>query len=72
MTIPRGGKEDLEVRENKKEEWSGIKENIVDLSNIKIDTELKPAERIKAFVSEVENPYLFKINDFVVKIKILS
>lgn len=41
---------------------------LTDLKSISIDREKPKSERIKSFVEQVKNPYLFKVGDTVVKV----
>ena len=43
-------------------------DDIPDIKNIKIDKRKSKEERILDFLSQVENPYVFKINGHLVKI----
>ncbi|MFI3238266.1 MAG: hypothetical protein R3Y47_09625 [Lachnospiraceae bacterium] len=48
---------------------SADKNRLVDISTIKVDKELPVKERIKNYIEQIKNPYCFKVNDTVVKIK---
>ncbi len=41
---------------------------LTDLRDIKIDTTLSINQRIESFLSQVQNPYLFRIGDVVIKV----
>ena len=41
---------------------------LVDIRDVSIDREQPVSERIKSFVSQVKNPYLFKVGDTVVRV----
>jgi hypothetical protein len=43
-------------------------ENLVDITSIEVNPELSKNERIKAFVEQIKNPYLFKCGKIVVQI----
>lgn len=43
--------------------------SLVDLRNIRIDADKPVPERVKDFMNQVGNPYLFKVGDIVVKVK---
>ena len=43
-------------------------EALVDLRDIAIDTTLPVTERINSFLHQIKNPYLFKVDDTVVKV----
>ena len=42
--------------------------NLVDISSVKIDSELPKTERIKSFISQIGNPYCYLDGDVVVGI----
>ena len=42
--------------------------NLVDISSVKIDSELPKPERIKSFISQIGNPYCYLDGDVVVGI----
>ncbi|MDR0918566.1 MAG: hypothetical protein LBM93_04875 [Oscillospiraceae bacterium] len=44
-------------------------ENLVDITSIEVNPELSKNERIKAFVEQIKNLYLFKCGSFVVSAK---
>ncbi len=44
------------------------REALVDVRDVLIDGSLPQAERIKAFVSQVKNPYCFKVGDVIVNV----
>ena len=41
---------------------------LVDLQNVTIDTNLPVSQRFEQLLSQVHNPYLFKVDDVVVKV----
>jgi len=41
---------------------------LVDVRDISIDSTLPQDERIKAFVSQIKNPYCFKVGDVIVNV----
>jgi len=43
-------------------------DSLVDITNVKIDTDKPIAERIKSFIGQIGNPYLFKVDNTVVKV----
>lgn len=43
-------------------------DTLIDLRDIKIDTQKPIAERAEDFIEQVHNPYLFKIGDIIVKV----
>lgn len=42
--------------------------SLVDLRDVKIDTTKSVRERIDSFMNQVRNPYLFKVDDVIVKV----
>lgn len=42
--------------------------DLVDISDIEINTELPKEERIRDFIRQVKNPYCFKVGSIVVKV----
>lgn len=42
---------------------------IDDLSNIKISKKIKGNERILEFIKNISNPYIFKVNNKIVKVE---
>ena len=57
------------LNEYEKTELEKIDRNTVeDISNIKIDTEKSSVERILDFLLSYDNPYIFKIENSLVKI----
>ena len=42
---------------------------LVDLRDVAIDTTLPVSDRIHSFLHQIKNPYLFKVDDTVVKVK---
>ncbi len=47
---------------------SDILASLVDIRDVKIDRKLPVEERIKSYVEQVKNPYLFKVGDTVVRV----
>ena len=43
-------------------------DSLIDLRNVKIDTAKPVAEPIDRFMKQVHNPYLFKVDDVIVKV----
>ena len=43
-------------------------EELKDLRDVKIDTSLPVIARILSFMIQIENPYLFKVGDTIVKV----
>ncbi len=44
------------------------KDSLVDIRDVKIDRTLPTSERIKSFVQQIKNPYIFKVGDVVVRV----
>lgn len=42
--------------------------NLVDLKQVKIDEDLPVPMRMERYMDQISNPYLFRINDLVVKV----
>ncbi len=42
--------------------------NLVDISDIKIDTTMKKTDRIQNFIRDIKNPYCFRCKNTVVKV----
>ena len=47
-------------------------DQLVDLRSISIDNALPAPERMRSFVKQVKNPYLFKVDDITVKVEFSS
>ena len=45
------------------------KATLVDISELKINTQESSADRVLDFAVQVKNPYLFKVGDFAVRIE---
>lgn len=43
-------------------------QNLVDISDIKIDTAMGKSERIRNFVRDIKNPYCFRCKNTIVKV----
>lgn len=43
-------------------------ESLVDIRNVKVDTSAPIHERIKSYVEQIGNPYLFRMGDIVVRV----
>ena len=42
---------------------------LVDLRTVSVDKGQTPDKRIESFVSQVHNPYLFRVNDVAIKVE---
>ena len=47
-------------------------DQLVDLKSVSIDKSLPVPERMRSFVDQVKNPYLFKVDDIAVKVEFSS
>lgn len=42
---------------------------LVDIGSVKIDQTLPREERVRSYLSQIKNPYCFKVGETVVKVK---
>ena len=47
-------------------------QNLVDISDVKIDTTMKKTDRIQTFIRDIKNPYCFRCKNTVVKVSFCS
>ena len=47
-------------------------DQLVDLRFVSVDKSLPVPERMRSFVDQVKNPYLFKVDDIAVKVEFSS
>jgi len=47
---------------------SSVQEQLVDIRDVKIDRSLPSEDRVKSFVKQIKNPYLFKVGGTVVRV----
>jgi hypothetical protein len=47
-------------------------QDLVDISNIEIDTTLDKKRRIQNFIRDIKNPYCFRCNNTIVKVSFCS
>lgn len=47
---------------------SSAQEQLVDIRDVKIDRALPSEDRVKSFVRQIKNPYLFKVGGTVVRV----
>ena len=47
-------------------------DQLVDLRSVSVDKSLSVPERMRSFVDQVKNPYLFKVDDIAVKVEFSS
>ena len=43
--------------------------DLVDINDVKINTELPVDERIMDYISQIKNPYRFKCDDIIINVK---
>lgn len=43
-------------------------ESLVDIRDVKIDTSKPVEERMKSYVEQIKNPYLFKVGNTIVRV----
>lgn len=44
------------------------RESLVDIRDVKLDSSMEQADRVRSFIQQVKNPYLFKVGDVVVNV----
>ena len=42
--------------------------SLVNLKDINIDTSLSSMQRMHSFISQIKNPYIFRVDDVIVKV----
>ena len=47
---------------------TGGGEALVDIRDVKLDSSLGQAERVKSFLAQIKNPYCFRVGDVVVNV----
>ena len=47
-------------------------QNLVDISDVKIDINMKKTDRIQNFIRDIKNPYCFRCKNTVVKVSFCS
>lgn len=47
-------------------------QNLIDISDVKIDTAMGKNERIRNFVRDIKNPYCFRCKNTIVKVSFCS
>ena len=47
-------------------------DQLVDLRSVSIDKGIPVPERMRSFVKQIKNPYLFKVDDITVKVEFSS
>ena len=44
------------------------RESLVDILDVKLDSSMEQADRVRSFIQQVKNPYRFKVGDVVVNV----
>ena len=44
------------------------RESLVDIRDVKLDSSMEQADRVRSFIQQVKNPYHFKVGDVVVNV----
>ena len=44
------------------------RESLVDIRDVKLDSSMEQADRVRSFIQQVKNPYRFKVCDVVVNV----
>ena len=44
------------------------RESLVDIRDVKLDSSMEQADRVRSFIQQVKNPYRFKVGDIVVNV----
>ena len=44
------------------------RESLVDIRDVKLDSSMEQADRVRSFTQQVKNPYRFKVGDVVVNV----
>ena len=44
------------------------RESLVDIRDVKLDSSMQQADRVRSFIQQVKNPYRFKVGDVVVNV----
>ena len=47
---------------------TGGGEALVDIRDVKLDSSMGQAERVKSFLAQIKNPYCFRVGDVVVNV----
>lgn len=62
--IQQRGGENMEAEENRK----ALLESLVDIRDVKIDSSMPIEDRMKSYVTQIKNPYMFKVGATVVRV----
>ena len=44
------------------------RESLVDIRDVKLDSSMEQADRVRSFIQQVKNPYRFKVGEVVVNV----
>ena len=44
------------------------RESLVEIRDVKLDSSMEQADRVRSFIQQVKNPYRFKVGDVVVNV----
>ena len=47
---------------------NSARESLVDIRDVKLDSSMEQADRVRSFIQQVKNPYRFKVGDVVVNV----
>ena len=62
ISLPNGeGGENMENRQE-------LLDSLVDIRDVKIDCSLPVEERMKSYVEQIKNPYMFKVGNTIVRV----
>lgn len=62
-TCEKGG-DDMEKEMTRRE----LLDSLVDIRDVKIDRSMSVEERMKSYVEQIKNPYMFKVGNTVVRV----
>lgn len=48
------------------------KDQLIDINNVKVDRSGTLEQRLNSFLTQIKNPYLFKVGDIAVKVEFSS
>lgn len=49
-------------------ESDSVKEDLVDIREVEIDSSLSAEEKIRSYIEQIKNPYRFKVGSVVVRV----
>lgn len=62
--IQRRGGDTMEAEENRK----ALLDSLVDIRDVKIDSSMPIEDRMRSYVTQIKNPYMFKVGTTVVRV----